>query len=147
MSTHGPFYRTGTAGGAGCPVTTIPIEGKDEKGTPLSGSLLSCNLEATELELLRTVAAGLGVHWGHDEFGWWAAVPSAPTSTFVVPYDPVPALVRRYALFREDDNGARFHIGTFESQAETEDRIAELAQGGHKQYYFIEPVTDGGKPA
>jgi hypothetical protein len=46
----------------------------------------------------------------------------------------------RYALFREDDNGARFLIAHFDTREEAENRAAELAQGGHKQHYFIEPA-------
>ena len=46
-------------------------------GAEIAGHLLDAGKDATELELLRTVAQGLGVRWGHDEFGWWAAVASA----------------------------------------------------------------------
>jgi len=37
--------------------------------------LLDAGTAASEIELLRTVAAGLGVHWGKDDLGWWAIVP------------------------------------------------------------------------
>ena len=38
--------------------------------------LLDAGTDATEVELLRTIAEGLGVRWGHDDLGWWAAVPT-----------------------------------------------------------------------
>jgi len=47
-----------------------------EDAAEVPGHLLDAGTEATELELLRTVASGLGVRWGHDDLGWWAAVPS-----------------------------------------------------------------------
>ncbi|RYD29616.1 MAG: hypothetical protein EOP86_21405 [Verrucomicrobiaceae bacterium] len=46
-----------------------------------------------------------------------------------------------HALFREDDNGARFLIAVFDSREKAEQRAAELAHGGHKQHYFTEPVA------
>lgn len=72
---HGPFHRSGQPGGAGCQVTAIPINGRSSEGSEINGSLFDAGPEATELELLRTVAHTLKVAWGHDEFGWWAAVP------------------------------------------------------------------------
>jgi hypothetical protein len=39
--------------------------------------LLDAGKDASELELLRTVAAGIGIQWGHDDFGWWAVVPAS----------------------------------------------------------------------
>jgi hypothetical protein len=115
----------------------IPVQGKAPDGTIKDASLLDAGSEALEIELLRTVASGLGVIWGHDEFGWWAAVPSSPMSKFAV----ASSSPTRYSLFREDDNGARFLIDHFDSRDEAERRAAELAHGGHKQHYFIEPAT------
>ena len=71
---HGPYHRTGEPGGPGCPVTPLPITLKGPDGQPLPADLLDAGTEATELELLRTVARGLGVQWGRDERGWWPAV-------------------------------------------------------------------------
>jgi hypothetical protein len=51
----------------------IALKGVD--GTPVPAVLLDAGEHAPEVELLRTVAHLLGVRWGHDEFGWWAAVP------------------------------------------------------------------------
>lgn len=118
----------------------IPVEGKSSDGAVISGMLLDAGDSASELELLRTIAAGLGVAWGKDEFGWWAAVSNSPVSTFGSAA-PVAEPEQRHALFREDDNGARFLIDTFASRAEAENRAAELALGGHKQHYFVEPVS------
>jgi len=72
---HGPFHRLGEPGGPGCPVTTIPIAMKLRDGLESSGFLIDAGHEATEIELLRTIAKMVGVRWGHDELGWWAAMP------------------------------------------------------------------------
>ncbi len=45
-----------------------------------------------------------------------------------------------FALWREDDNGARFLIAQFPSRAAAEARAEALAIGGHKQAYFVESV-------
>ena len=115
-----------------------PGQGKGTDANITDESLLHAGPEASEIELLRTVAGGLGVSWGHDEFGWWAAVPNSPKSTFAA----ACSSSTRHSLFREDDNGARFLIDHFNSRVEAERRAAELARGGHKQHYFIEPATD-----
>ena len=47
-----------------------------------------------------------------------------------------------YVLYREDDNGARFLIDRFDSREEAERKAADLAHGGHKQYYFVEAVCE-----
>ena len=75
-SSHGPFHRRGEPGGPGCNVTSIEVVGKAPGGEPQHCHLLDAGTNASEVELLRTVCAGLGVHWGHDEFGWWAVVPT-----------------------------------------------------------------------
>jgi cupin 2 domain-containing protein len=41
-------------------------------------------------------------------------------------------------LWRQDDNGQRFLIGSFASRDEAEARQQELQSGGHKQIYWIE---------
>lgn len=132
MSTHGPFHRLGTPGGPGCQVAILPVQGRASDGTTIDGSLLDSGIDASSVELLRTVASGLGVRWGHDDFGWWAAVPHTPVSQF----HSRP----RYRLFREDDNGVRFLVDCFDSEDAAERRADELAQGGHKQLYFIELI-------
>lgn len=102
--------------------------------------LLDAGEQSTELELLRTLAAQMGVHWGHDDFGWWAAVPRQVSPRFAGAVSE-PAVVSRHALYREDDNGARFLIGKFDTREEAENRSAALAHGGHKQHYFIEAIS------
>lgn len=47
----------------------------------------------------------------------------------------------RHALFRMDDNGVTFLIAEFATREEAERRAAELARGGHKQHYFVEPAA------
>ena len=73
---HGPYHRLGEPGGPGAEVTALAIEGVRPDGEHESAQLLAAADGSTEVELLRTVCAGLGVTWGEDEFGWWAAVPS-----------------------------------------------------------------------
>lgn len=69
------FRRSGQPGGPGCSVTAMPVKGKDAEGNLYAAELWDAGKEATELELLRTVIHHLGVRWGHDDLGWWAAVP------------------------------------------------------------------------
>lgn len=53
---------------------------------------------------------------------------------------------KRFALYREDDNGARFLIAEFAARPEAEERAAELAYGGHKQHYFIDETQEERTP-
>ena len=64
--------------------TALLVQAQDRKTTQsqalsrldrLSGDLKE--LKRSNRELLRTVAHLLGVRWGQDEFGWWAAVPKS----------------------------------------------------------------------
>ena len=71
---YGPYHRLGGPGGPGCPVGALPVMFRGADGSTISAQLLDAGKQATELELLRTVAHGLGVQWGHDEIGWWAVV-------------------------------------------------------------------------
>ena len=73
---HGPYHRQGEPGGKGCAVGVLPISLRAPDGSLIAAWLLDAGTEASELELLRTVAARLGVCWGHDDLGWWAAVPA-----------------------------------------------------------------------
>jgi hypothetical protein len=75
--TEKKYHRLGEPGGPGCNVTALRITMNASSGQPTSGHLLDAGKEASELELLRTVATGLGVRWGKDDLGWWAAVPDA----------------------------------------------------------------------
>ncbi len=78
---YGPFHRTGSPGGPGCAVGTLKIVAKGPNGLPRPAVLLCAPDQATEVELLRTVAEGLAVQWGHDDLGWWAVVPIEPDAT------------------------------------------------------------------
>ena len=69
---HGPFHRIGQCTDPGARCAAIDIEAKMPDGSLLPGRLLDAGPDATEVELLRTVARALGVRWGHDELGWWA---------------------------------------------------------------------------
>jgi hypothetical protein len=73
---HGPYHRTGQPGGPCCRVAALDITLKGDVGDDVPAQLLDAGREASETELLRTVARGLGVRWGHDELGWWAVVPT-----------------------------------------------------------------------
>jgi hypothetical protein len=77
---HGPYHRTGAPGGPGCRVAALPVFNVAPDGTEIHRMLLDAGEQATELELLRTVASGMGVQWGKDDLGWWAAVPAPPPS-------------------------------------------------------------------
>lgn len=72
---HGPYHRRGEPGGPGCAVGVLAITLRGADGQSVDGELLDAGKSASEIELLRTVANRLGVQWGHDDFGWWAAVP------------------------------------------------------------------------
>ncbi|MFO1485136.1 MAG: hypothetical protein U1F71_17380 [Verrucomicrobiaceae bacterium] len=138
MSSYGPFHRRGAPGGSGAEVSILPISGRaSDSERVIEASLLDAGETATELELLRTVASGLGVVWGRDDLGAWAVVPNEPHSVFATA--SVPPIEFPHALYREDDNGARFFVARFATLAQAEAKAAELAQGGHKQCYFVKP--------
>ncbi len=123
---------------------TLIADHASGSGQVIKASLLDAGETATELELLRTVASGLGVVWGQDDLGAWALVPNEPSSAFAAAQEPAIGLP--HALYREDDNGARFLIARYATQTEAEAKAAELARGGHKQHYFVQPLgqNDGG---
>lgn len=43
----------------------------------------------------------------------------------------------RFELWRQDDNGNRFLVGSFPDRAAAEARLAELTRCPHKQVYWI----------
>jgi hypothetical protein len=47
-----------------------------------------------------------------------------------------------FELWRQDDNGNRFMIGTFACRAAAESRLAELTRARHKQTYWITEGKD-----
>lgn len=67
-------------------------------------------------------------------------VPNESRSAFAAAQEP--AIELPHALYREDDNGARFLIARYSTQAEAEAKATELARGGHKQAYFVEPSKE-----
>ena len=71
------YHRLGEPGGPGCQVVALSVTIRSSDGTKIPARLLDGGPQASELELLRTVAHGLGVNWGHDDLGWWAVVASA----------------------------------------------------------------------
>ncbi|WP_218032871.1 hypothetical protein [Brevifollis gellanilyticus] len=78
----------------------------------------------------------LGIAWGHDEMGWWAMVPNEMRCNLTSSAESTSGLP--FALYREDDNGARFLIDRFATREEAEAKATELGIGGHKQYYFVD---------
>jgi len=46
--------------------------------------------------------------------------------------------LERFILWRQDDNGQKFRVGSFERQTDAELRLSELQAGGHRQIYWIE---------
>lgn len=49
-----------------------------------------------------------------------------------------------FELWRQDDNGNRFPVGTFPDRAAAEARLAELTRIPHKQTYWITEHEDEG---
>ncbi|MFM2165875.1 MAG: hypothetical protein RIS79_246 [Verrucomicrobiota bacterium] len=79
--------------GPGCEVSVLPISGRRPgRGEVIEACLLDAGKKASELELLRTVASGLGVVWGRDDLGAWAMVPNKPQSAFAAPPATEPDL-------------------------------------------------------
>lgn len=50
-----------------------------------------------------------------------------------------------WLVWRQDDNGQRFIVGTYSSREGAETRIAELTRSIHKQIYWISEVADAVK--
>ncbi len=119
---HGPFHRFGEPGGPGCPVGVLPISLLDGEGKRITGSLLDAGTEATELELLRTIASRLGVKWGSDSLGWWAVVKEVEFPT--------------WAVWRQDDHGNSFLVEANLTKTQAESLQAELEARGHKRTYW-----------
>lgn len=88
MSFHGLFHRRGAPGGPRAEVSILPISGRafgsDRviDASLLDAGLLDAGEAASELELLRTVAFGLGVVGGRDDHGVWSVLPNELRSVF-----------------------------------------------------------------
>lgn len=51
-----------------------------------------------------------------------------------------------FDLWRQDDNGNRFLVGTYPDQESAETRLAELTRSLHKQTFWIAGHDDGVPP-
>jgi hypothetical protein len=49
-----------------------------------------------------------------------------------------------WQVWRQDDNGNRFLVGSFPARELADQRIAELTHGHHKQSYWISTSDDAG---
>ena len=49
----------------------------------------------------------------------------------------------RFEVWRQDDNGNRFQVGTFPDRAGAEERMAELTRTTHKQTFWITETKEG----
>jgi hypothetical protein len=49
-----------------------------------------------------------------------------------------------WQLWRQDDNGHHFLVGTYPTKEAAESRMAELTGGHHKQTYWVSEEADTG---
>jgi hypothetical protein len=54
--------------------------------------------------------------------------------------DRAQAEHRAFEIWRLDDNGNEFLVETLDDRKSAEQRIVELADGGHKQMYWVKEV-------
>ncbi|HEY1171359.1 MAG TPA: hypothetical protein VGH19_08335 [Verrucomicrobiae bacterium] len=116
------YHRKGEPGGPSCPVGILPITIKNSHGELVTAELLDAGPEASEMELLRTIASRMGVRWGHDEFGWWA----------VVCGHDFPS----WAVWRQDDSGVKYLIEANLTEDRARALVADFESKGHKQVYW-----------
>jgi len=117
MNNEETYHRRGEPGGPCCPLGILPVTVSD-----VAAELLDAGPEATETELLRTVASRLGVQWGHDDFGWWAVVRGSD----------FPG----WAVWRQDDSGSKFLVGANLTEHQAQSMVADFESKGHKQTYW-----------
>ncbi len=117
------YHRSGEPGGPGCKVGILDIDFRGPDGKAKSGELLDGGKNATELELLRTVAARLGVKWGNDDLGWWAVVEKSK--------------INNWSVWRQDDNGNEFMIETGLTEESANNMARDMEATGHKQTYWV----------
>jgi hypothetical protein len=122
MPDKSKYHRLGASGGPGCSVGILDVEFSGPNSDRIPAELLDGGPNSTELELLRTVASRLGVKWGHDEFGWWAAVEKSKVTDWTV--------------WRQDDNGQKYVIQTNLNETDAGLLVAELEASAHKQSYW-----------
>ena len=118
------YHRRGEPGGPGCVLGVLPVTTRDAEGNMRSAVLLDAGGAAGEIELLRTVAARLGVTWGKDEFGWWAALQVADFPS--------------WSVWRQDDNGNKYLMKANLTESEASRVVAHYERLGHKQHYWAE---------
>lgn len=123
------YHRLGDPGGPACAVGVLPIRFRSPDGQVQKGALLDAGKDATEVELLRTVASRLGVRWGHDSLGWWA----------VVQGEDFPS----WAVWRQDDNGNRFLMQANLTETNARQLVAHYEGLGHKQVYWAQDERAG----
>jgi hypothetical protein len=122
MNNEKIYHRLGEPGGPCCPVAILAVTVTGGNGGTVPAELLDAGAEASEVELLRTVASRLGVRWGQDAFGWWA----------VVKGQEFPS----WAVWRQDDNGGKFLMGANLTENQAQDMVKEFEAKGHKQTYW-----------
>lgn len=116
------YHRCGEPGGPCCPAGILPVQVRSANGDSAAAELLDAGPHATETELLRTVASRLGVQWGHDEFGWWAAVQGSDFPS--------------WAVWRQDDSGNKFLVEANLTEQQAQSVAASFEAKGHKQAYW-----------
>lgn len=47
-----------------------------------------------------------------------------------------------WQLWRQDDNGVRYLVGTYSSKEEAQEKITELTRCHHKQTYWVSEAID-----
>ena len=117
------YHRIGEPGGPGCHVGVLSIEMKSSEGNARPGVLLTTHEKANELELLRTIASKLGVIWGKDDLGWWAALANSESPS--------------WSVWRQDDNGNNFLVKANLTKTEAEELQLHFEKLGHKQMYWV----------
>jgi hypothetical protein len=122
------YHRRGEPGGPACPVGVLQIRGKASDGSWHSSCLLDAGNNSSEVEILRTIASRFGVQWGHDDLGWWAAVPGPDFPSWVV--------------WRQDDNANKFLMHFNLTESEAKECVQHYEGLGHKQLYWAENVMN-----
>src|SRR5689334_3051682 len=120
---YGPYFRQGQPGGPPCRISWMEVLGRPSNGTAEEIFFVNAQDGATEVELLRAIVARLGIRWGCDTLGWWAASPVHGLGLRLSREDEVRT--RPWAVWRQDDNGNRFLVSEGHSQAEAERIVAE----------------------
>ena len=116
------YHRTGEPGGSGCTLGVLQATANSPSGADIQVQILDGGESSTEVEVLRTVASRMGIQWGHDEFGWWAAYPG----------DSFPS----WLVMRQDDSGNEYLVEANLTQKQAEEMARDLEARGHKQTYW-----------